>query len=577
MKTRIHNADLCVVGGGLAGMCAAIAAARKGVKVVLVHDRPVLGGNASSEIRMHICGAHGANNKETGIVEEIELENRYRNTYTSYSIWDSVLYEKARFQENLTLLLNCTCTDAKTGEEILQSIRAWQMTTETWHTVNATLFADCSGDGILAPLSGAEFRIGREAKTEFDEDIAPDTADNRTMGMSCLIQARETESPKKFIPPAWAHKYLDDKDFNNRHHVFAKTNFWWMEVGGEDDSIHDTEELRDELLKIAFGIWDHIKNHGDHGAENWVLDWVGSLPGKRESRRYVGDHILTANNVRDEGRFDDMVAYGGWSMDDHHPGGIRHKGAATIFHPAPSPYGIPYRCLYSRNISNLFCAGRNISASHMAMSSTRVMSTCATMGQAVGNAAVVAVRNRCTPRHVYESHIKELKQMLMMDDCYLPGNVRAVSPLTGQAEISASAGDPAMLRNGVDRPVGDEDNAWHCSTGDFVEYRFAEPVTISGLRLVFDSDLNRSGKNMPCVFPLDNPQFSPPASLVRAFHIVGEDAAGESETLFEETNNYQRLFCQNMRRSVVAIRLVVDKTWGDSEVSIFAMDVLGTG
>jgi hypothetical protein len=222
------------------------------------------------------------------------------------------------------------------------------------------------------------------------------------MGMSCLIQMRETDRPQPFIPPAWANKYLTDADLPHRGHEILKTNFWWIELGGEHDSIHDTELLRDELLKVAFGVWDHIKNRGGHGAENWVLEWVGFLPGKRESRRYVGDHILTHNDIRAEGKFDDLVAYGGWTMDDHHPGGIRYAGPPTIFHPAPSPYGIPYRSLYSRNVENLFFAGRNISATHAAMSSTRVMATCAIMGQAVGTAAAIATRDGLTPRGVYE-------------------------------------------------------------------------------------------------------------------------------------------------------------------------------
>ena len=200
MKRITHRADFCVVGGGLAGMCAAIAAARHGAKVVLMHDRPVLGGNASSEIRMWICGARGPNNRETGIVEEIQLENLYRNTSVSYAIWDAILYEKVRFQPNLTLLLTCSCTDLGMDGSRIRWVRGWQGTAETWHTVEATLFADCSGDSILAPLSGAEFRVGREAASEFGEQMAPEAADRKTMGMSCLIQARETESPQPFIP-----------------------------------------------------------------------------------------------------------------------------------------------------------------------------------------------------------------------------------------------------------------------------------------------------------------------------------------------------------------------------------------
>ena len=160
MQHKIHKVDLCVVGGGLAGMCAAIAAARHGAKVALMQDRPVLGGNASSEVRMWICGAHGENNRETGIIEEIMLENRYRNPLRNFSIWDSILYEKVRFEPNITLLLNCSCTDATVDDDRIRSVTGWQLTTQTWHTVEADLFADCSGDSILAPLTGAEFRMG---------------------------------------------------------------------------------------------------------------------------------------------------------------------------------------------------------------------------------------------------------------------------------------------------------------------------------------------------------------------------------------------------------------------------------
>ena len=173
MRHVVHRADLCVVGGGLAGMCAAIAAARHGVRVALMHDRPVLGGNASSEIRMWICGARGENNRETGIIEEIALENLYRNPLRNYSMWDTVLYDKVRHEDNVALILNCSCTDLQMDGNRIRSVKGWQLTTQTWHTVEADLFADCSGDSILAPLSGAQFRMGREARREFGEDIEP--------------------------------------------------------------------------------------------------------------------------------------------------------------------------------------------------------------------------------------------------------------------------------------------------------------------------------------------------------------------------------------------------------------------
>ena len=157
LKNVNHKVDFCIVGGGMAGMCAAIAAARHGTKVALMQDRPVLGGNASSEIRMWICGAHGPNNRETGILEEIQLENLYRNPTPNYSLWDSILYEKVRFEKNIELILNCSCTDAKTNENKIECIKGWQLTTETWHTVEANYFP--TAQGIVFYHHSAELNI----------------------------------------------------------------------------------------------------------------------------------------------------------------------------------------------------------------------------------------------------------------------------------------------------------------------------------------------------------------------------------------------------------------------------------
>jgi len=554
-------------------MCAALAAARHGAKVALMHDRPVLGGNASSEIRMWVCGAQGENNRETGIIDEIQCENLYRNPTQNYSLWDSVLYEKARFEPNLTLLLNCSCNRLDMDGDRIKSVTGWQTTTETWHTVEANVFADCSGDSILAPLSGAEFRIGREAAAEFNEDIEPAEADRKTMGMSCLIQSRETSKPQPFTAPSWANKYLSCADLPHRGHDLG-TNFWWIELGGEDDSIHDTERLRDELLKVAFGVWDHLKNHCPKTpAENWVLDWVGCLPGKRESRRYVGDHVLTQNDIRAEGRFDDLVAYGGWSMDDHHPGGMRYPGPPTIFHPAPSPYGIPYRCLYSRNVENLLFAGRNLSATHAAMSSTRVMATCALLGQAVGTAASIAVANGLTPRGVYQTRTGELKQTLMEDDCYLPWNRRELPALTREAELTASMGDPEPLRTGLDRPIGGADNGWRGPLGSWVQYAFPAKRKVSQLRFVFEGNLSPRVRDTRCNYPLDPPPFAVPAPMIRAFRVEATEGSGVWQVVAREENNYQRLVRLAVDLETAAVRFVPEATWGADGAHVFAWDV----
>lgn len=564
MRKKYHEVDFCLVGGGIAGLCAAVAAARSGAHVALMQDRPVLGGNASSEIRMGVGGAHGKYDREGGIVEELFLENYYRNNDLSYSIWDSVLYEKVKMEPNIVLLLNCTCQSAVMNGNKIQSVTGWQLTTETTHTVSARIFADCSGDSILAPLTGADFRIGREAREEFGESIAPEKSDKKTMGMSCLLQARETCYPQKFIPPKWAYNYPTDESLPDREHHMG-TNYWWIELGGDRDSIHDTEELRDELLKIAFGVWDHVKNYGDHGAENWILDWVGFLPGKRESRRYLGEYILTQNDVEAEGRFEDIVAYGGWTMDDHFPEGFYYRGGhPTIYHPAPSPWGIPFRSLYSRNISNLMFAGRNISVTHSALSSSRVMATCGIIGQAVGTAAALAISSNVDIRGMC---VEELQQKLMYDDCHIPFIKRNISYLTQCAQTNAPA-----LKNGTDRAGESSYNGITCTQGEELYYRYDEFVEISEIRIIFDSDFERKYANMPSYYPMKQEKYKVPSTLVRSYRIVAETETG-TQVLVEQKDNYQRMVKHKAAVRVKEIRLIPLETWGDEKFRIFSLDV----
>jgi len=570
MKNKNHKTDLCIIGGGLAGTCAAIAAARQGVRVVLMQDRPVLGGNASSEIRMWICGAHGENMRETGILEELQLENLYRNPEANFSLWDSILYEKVKAEENITLLLNCSCVNCEMDGSKISSVKGWQLTSETWHTVAAKYFADCSGDSVLAPLSGAEYRIGREAQAEFNEGAGQSTADKKTMGLSILLQVRETDSQKKFIPPSFAYKYETHDDFPYKDHFWrnhdTETNFWWIEYGGEKDSIHDTEEIKDELIKIAYGIWDHMKNHGNHGVENWILEWIGFLPGKRESRRYVGDYIMTQNDIASHGKFEDIIAYGGWTMDDHPPGGFYHDGPPTVHHPAPSPFGIPYRAIYSRNIDNLFFAGRNISVSHIALSATRVMATCALLGQAVGTAAAIALSNNTMPRSV---DICALQNKLIYDDCYLPFIKREPAELTQKAKTVTE-----ILKNGHDRPIASNENIYTGEIGVPITYEFADKVNISATRIIFDSDLNRNLPNMPCSYPLNMQARHVPETITKAFVIETSDDGKNFVEVYRIENNYQRLVQIELNCFAKFIRLTPTKTWGTPKARIFSWDVV---
>lgn len=579
-KTVInHTADICVVGGGFAGMCAAIAAARYGRKVVIIHDRPMFGGNASSEVRMWPMGAHGPSRRETGLFEEIVLNNMQRNPTRNYPIWDSVLFEAVKGQEGITSLLNCSVHDADMQGSKIIAVHGWQLTSYQHHKVEADIFIDCSGDSILAELSGARYRFGRESREEFGEAAAPVAADRKTMGNSCLLQARETSVPIPYTPPVWARKLPDESQMDTRPHMpaqFRDNNFWWMELGGEQDTINDAEQIRDELLKLSFGVWDHIKNTPGHDAENWELDWAGFLPGKRESRRYVGDHILTQADVQSGGNFPDMIAYGGWQIDDHPPAGFDHKGEPTTYYPCPSPFGIPYRCLYSVNIPNLMFAGRNISVTHVAMAASRVMATCAMLGQAAGTAAAVAIEKAIIPRQV-GAHIGEVQRRLMDDDCWLPGLCRSVSEACKSAQL-AGADNAENLRNGIDRPTDDTgDNGCYVPLGASVTYTFAQPTQIDRIRLIFDSDLDRKTLKggiqeicdcpTVCNKPVDMQPYTFPATMTKAFEILAD-----GEVIYRTECNHQRLVRIPLGKAVTTLALRPLQTYGSKCAHIFSFD-----
>ena len=589
LTTKHVSCDLCIVGGGISGVVAAIAAAREGLKVVLMHERPVLGGNASSEIRMCISGVGGDSNRETGVLEEIELENMYRNPTKSYAIWDTVLYDMVRREKNIQMLLNCTCMDADVetgnfahGRTIrIKSVKGYQMTTQRFIEVEAKLFSDCSGDSILAPLTGAEFRVGREAASEFGEITSAETADLKTMGMSCLIQSAETHRPVSFIPPTWSAK-LTDKHFENRWPNIHSDgqNFWYLELGGNRDSIGDTEELRDELIDLAVGTWDYIKNSGKMDAENWDLSFLGFQPGKRESRRMMGEYLITQCDISDGKVYEDEVAFGGWPLDDHFPDGFYHRGHPNTNYSTPAPYSIPYRALYSKNVDNLFFAGRNISVTHMAMSSTRVMGTCALLGQAVGSAAAVAVKNGCTPHDVYCNNMDQLQQILLNADAFLPSKVRKVSDVCRNAVLT---GGTDALRNGQDRANKvygtTEDIYCKVKPGTEIGYSFEE-TEVSSVHIVFSSDLNRDTldgrpieRKRGTVFQrqLDYPTYHLPTCLCKEFKLVGE-LNGEKTEILNVTDNHKRFYHINLNQKFDKLTLIPISTWGGDEASVISFD-----
>ncbi len=590
LNKKVIKCDLCVIGGGMAGMSAAIAAARSGLDVVIMHERAVFGGNASSEIRMWICGALREDNKETGLMEEIALENYYRNPTKSWPIWDTVLYDFIHREKNITPLLNCTCMDARVekgefadGRDTrIVSVTGYQMTTQTMIEVEAKFFSDCSGDSILAPLTGAEFRIGREGKHEHGEDTVVEEHDSMTMGMSCILQGREGMAPVKYTAPEWSTK-LGKKDFNNRVLDLDNdlVNFWYLELGGDRDSIGDTEVLRDELVALASGTWDYIKNSGEFNAENWDLDFLGFLPGKRESRRMCGEYTITQRDISDGVVFEDEVAYGGWPLDDHFPGGFYHRGVPNTNFSTPAPYSLPYRALYSKNVENLFFAGRNISMTHMAMSSIRVMATCLLLGDAVGRAAAIAAEKGLTPHGVYKNEIKTLQRNIMNADNFLPSLKREISEACRRAVLNA----PDTLRNGEDRGhqkvynTTQDSASYKAALGEEIVYSF-DKTNVEHVHIVFSSDINRDTfdvsdcekyHSMRANVRLDSPQMIMPKTLCREFVLWGE-AGGVREELLRVSDNRTRFYHLDVNKTLDKLILVPLATWGEERASIISFD-----
>lgn len=521
-KRKQANYEVVVVGGGLSGMCAALAAARHGAKTALIQARHVLGGNSSSEIRMHICGASENMKKpeleEGGILYELMLENKSRNDYFNYSIWDMVLFEKVKKQENLTVYFNTAMERCTLSGNRITEVRCYQQTTETFWDIAGDIFVDATGNGSLGYYAGASYRQGSESREEFGEPDAPEKADNHRMGNTLLFKAVDRGTSVNFKRPSFAQTFTEEQ-LRFRNHAAKKYStfddsgsdddyarmanystssvdygYWWIEVPGKkEDIVDEYEEIRDELVACIYGIWDHVKNGGDHGAENFDLEWVGMMPGMRESRRLEGDYILVEQDILSNRIFPDAVAYGGWAMDNH--------VSLFDFDELPSTvkcfegaYTIPYRCFYSKDLENMYMAGRIISTSKQAFSSTRVMGTCAIGGQAVGTAAAMCIRYGCGPRGI-ASHMEELQQQLLKDDCYLPGyhNTDA-GDLALKAAVSASSekreSPCTNVVNGVSREEKGMANLWESDgispEGETLTLTLKTTEKVSQVRLTFD-------------------------------------------------------------------------------------------
>jgi hypothetical protein len=585
------DADVCVAGGGLAGVCAAIAAARNGAKVVLIQDRSRLGGNSSSEVKMHVVGANCHKGRpgwrDSGLIEEIRLDDAVANPQRCWELWDLLLYDKVVREPNITLLLETTLYSARVENAEIREVLARCDKSEHLYQIKAKIFCDCTGDSRLALESGAELRTGRETRAEFQESLAPEQADKETLGSSILFTSRLYHKVMPFTPPSWARKVTKEQLFH-RDVKSWEYGYWWIEWGGNMDTIHDNERIRFELLSIVMGVWDYIKNSGDFpSSANWAMDWVGMMPGKRGSRRVVGDYILTQHDL-EKGHHEDAVAIGGWPMDDHPPGGFdRSDLPPNVAIKPPEVYDIPLRSLYSKDVRNLMLAGRNISASHVAFTSARVMATCAVIGQAVGAAAAHCVEHGLKPRELAQNsnHVQLLRQNLLRDDQTIKG-ARNQDPrdLARLANVSASnelpAARAANIIDGFTRNIPDnhgkpvEIHFWAASLEDqkpaWIELRWEKPQTISQVQITFDSGFQRELTLSASDSANVNIVRAAQPETVKAYTLSYQSLDGASRPILEISDNHQRMRRHRFDKiEAAAIRCEVHSTNGSEEARIF--------
>jgi hypothetical protein len=591
--------DILVAGGGLAGVCAAMSAARNGAKVVLVQDRSRLGGNSSSEVKMHVVGSNSHKSRpgwrEGGLIEELRLDDAANNPQRCWELWDLLLYDKVISEPNITLLLETVLYSATMAKGSVTEVMARCDKSETLYRITAKLYVDATGDSRLGLEAGADMRSGREARSEFNESLAPEKRDDETLGSSILFTSKLFRKPMPYTAPKWARKVSKEHlRFRNIGPENWEYGYWWIEWGGNRDIIRDNERIRFELLSIVTGVWDYIKNSGDYpDSAYWALDWIGMMPGKRGSRRLIGDVIVTQSDLT-RGTWPDAVAMGGWPMDDHPPGGFDRSDLPpnTVLR-TDQVYDIPLRAMYSRNVPNLMMAGRNISTTHAAFTSTRVMGTCASVGQAVGTTAAMCCERGLLPRELAASAqlVSSLQQMLVRQD----QSIRTVlntdeRDLARRASIRASAQLPEapahLVVDGSDRdiPANKKTNqpaevhhwaARLAAEGAWIELRWDRPQRIREVVLKFDSGFMRELTLSASDSISRTIVRAPQPETVKSYSVL-IDSGGSFKPIATVAGNHQRL--NRLRFEPVetrAVRIHVRETNGIEEARIFEVRCYG--
>jgi len=406
--------DLVVVGGGIAGTCTAVSAARLGLQVALIQNRPVLGGNNSSEVRVHLGGGINLPPYPAlgNVVRELDSGKR-GNAQPASNYDDKKKLRVVKAEKNIRLFLNTHAYEVEKKGVRITAIIAKNIISGRELRFEAPLFADCTGDGAIGCLAGADYRMGRESRGQTGESLAPQKADRMTMGASVQWYSEQHKAPSTFPDCPWALQFSE-----RSCHQLSRGDWDW-ETGLNRDQITEFEYIRDYGFRAVFGNWAFLKNKTYRKAwyANRKLEWVAYIAGKRESRRLLGDIILQQQDIQEKREFPDAFVTTTWTIDLHYPEpkntkyfpGEEFKTIAK--HASIKPYPIPYRCLYSRNIGNLMMAGRDISVTHVALGTVRVMRTCGMMGEVVGMAASLCKKHNTNPRGVYQHHLAELKEL----------------------------------------------------------------------------------------------------------------------------------------------------------------------
>lgn len=585
------DCDVLVAGGGLAGVCAAIAAARSGAKTILVQDRSRLGGNSSSEIRMHPLGiwSHSVGWREAGILEEIKLEHAVKNPQMSWEMWDLVLYDKCIQEKNLTLLLDTSlyAVDAKDG--VIKSALARTDHSLKIYKINAKQFIDCTGDARLAMEAGATLMSGREGSKKYDEgEIADIYEFGKHLCASIIYTSKDCGRPVPFTPPSWAKKINEeDLKFRDPKKQGLGMGYAFIAHGGMADTLRDTEVLRLELLAIVLGVWDYIKNSGKFPeAENLALDSVGMIPAKRDTYRILGERVFTANDIY--GKWKDMpdqIAAAGWTLEDQTSKGFyaeRHKKPA-LFTEKIDYYNIPFGSLIAKEFSNLMMAGRTMSCSHLAFTSTRIMNTCATAGQIAGTAAAICCKEKIAPKEILYSKDKfaDFQQQVLKDGVII-ANVKNNDKLdlARYAKISANSSSAKTKPENVVSGMfydnkGKFENRWIAPISDkpVLTLEWSEPKKISKIILNLDT-----GNRMLTVTRQPNfykrLHFGAQPECLKDYRIVATLADGTKKELAKVKGNYQKRIEHNFDKvKAKSIELQCLDTNGSDVASIFEVRV----